>query len=381
MRQDYSQELSPEVREKMKRNLVYVSIFSIVMLFAGFTSAYIVSMGDIFWVKYPLPTGFWISSGLILLSSIFYIMANRKAKAMYAVEEKTVAREDENGEIIKETVATQVLVKPENISKVRLFMAATLLTGIGFAIFQWIGYGQLVDSGAHFRSSIMVVDGRYGDYFDIKYKGQFIELDANDYKIAGKKLDEAQMDALKSYMKPFEETASSKYHIQSLSPDFVLYFKSEPLTLQDGKLMRPNGQVLQYLDMRRLMYLAWNIRDGRGDFFHKGKLGEDFKIYYKGKQLDYKDRTLMFENKKLSAPLQNKINQSRDTATSYLYIITVLHLLHILGAIFYLIKMVRISFSKTLTVGNVLSLKLGAIFWHFLGLLWLYLLLFLLFIH
>jgi cytochrome c oxidase subunit 3 len=39
------------------------------------------------------------------------------------------------------------------------------------------------------------------------------------------------------------------------------------------------------------------------------------------------------------------------------------------------------SFSGKYDNGDVLSLRLGAIFWHFLGILWGYLLLFLLFIH
>jgi len=356
MRKDYSQELTPEVREKMKKNLVYVSIFSIVMIFAGFTSAYIVSMGDTFWVKYPLPSGFWISTVLIGLSSLFYILAIRASKG--------------------------AALSKGNTSRMRIFMIATLLSGIGFAVFQWVGYGQLVDSGANFRNSIMVVDGRYGEYFEVKYKGQFIEVDGNDYMIAGKPLNKAQSDALKAYMKKFETTADPKgYHIEGLSPDFVLYYRDEPLSLQDGKFIRPGGEVIQYLDMRRLMFLAWNVRDGRGDFFHRGKLGEDFHVYYKGKELSYKNRSLMFGNKVLSAPLQSKINQSRDTATSYLYIVTVLHLLHIIGALFYLIRMTKLSFSANFNEQNQLSLRLGAIFWHFLGLLWLYLLLFLLFIH
>lgn len=42
---DFSNELSPEIRVKMKKNLLYVGIFSIVMLFAGLTSAYYVNMG------------------------------------------------------------------------------------------------------------------------------------------------------------------------------------------------------------------------------------------------------------------------------------------------------------------------------------------------
>ena len=72
MRKEFDQELSPEVREKMRKNLVYVGIFSVIMLFAGFTSAYIVSMGDSFWLKYPLPPAFWISTAIIVLSSIFF---------------------------------------------------------------------------------------------------------------------------------------------------------------------------------------------------------------------------------------------------------------------------------------------------------------------
>jgi cytochrome c oxidase subunit 3 len=55
---NYENEMNPEVREKMKKNLVYVGIFSIVMLFAGLTSGYYVSMGKSFWLKYPMPAGF-----------------------------------------------------------------------------------------------------------------------------------------------------------------------------------------------------------------------------------------------------------------------------------------------------------------------------------
>lgn len=352
MHKDYSQELTPEVREKMKKNLVYVGIFSIVMIFAGFTSAYIVSMGDTFWVKYPLPSGFWISTLLILLSSLFYHLGIKSIRA-------------------------------GNSSRLKAFMLATLLAGIGFGIFQFVGYGQLVQSGANFTgSSIFVTEGHYGDYYEIKYKGQFLDVASNQYLLNGKPLTAAESQALKAYVKPFEKTADPKgYSIPALQPGFVLYYNSQPLTLQNGKLLKPDGTALQYTDMLRLQYLSWNIRDDRGDFFHKGELGKDFHVYYKGKELLYKNQDLKIGNKRLSAPLQMKANQSRDTATSYLYIITVLHLLHIVGALFYLLKMTSYSFTGKFTAENNLSLRLGAIFWHFLGLLWIYLLVFLLFIH
>ena len=159
-----------------------------------------------------------------------------------------------------------------------------------------------------------------------------------------------------------------------------MYYQNEPVKVEGGQLVA-GAKILQYTDMRRIQFLAWNIRDHRGDFFHKGQLGKDFHVFYKGKELTYKNRDLMYNQRKLSAPLQLKASQSRDTATSYLYIITVLHLLHILGASLYLLKMVLISFKPHLDEKNILSMRLGAIFWHFLGALWIYLLLFLIYIH
>lgn len=367
MRRDYSDELSPEVREKMKKNLVYIAIFSVVMIFAGFTSAYIVSMGDTFWVKYPLPTGFWMSTAVIIVSSIFYQLAVKNAQK-------------------------------EKVSTARLLMLLTLIFGIGFSVFQFVGYKQLVKEGAAGVSPIFVVDGRYGDYFEIKYQGKAIDVNGNDYLLAGKKMTEAQFATLQAFVKSFESSADMKaYTITSLNPAFEIFYQKEKVTVQGGKLVTAKGMILQYTDMRRLQSLAWNIRDGRGDFFHKGVLGKDFHVFYKGKELQYKNRELMLGKRRLSPPLQLKANQTRDLSTSYLYIITALHLLHIFGTTIYLIKMVIKSLKANAWSGvtgeeaqdkakkayekYVLSLRLGAIFWHFLGVLWIYLLIFLLYIH
>lgn len=367
MRRDYSDELSPEVRVKMKKNLVYIAIFSVVMVFAGFTSAYIVSMGDTFWVKYPLPTGFWISTTSIILSSIFYHFATKKAQN-------------------------------QEVSSAKLLMLLTLIFGIGFSVFQFVGYKQLIKDGAAGVSPIFVVDGRYGDYFEIKYQGKTIDVNGNDYLLGGKKMTDNQYATLQGFVKLFETSADIQgYTIHSLNSNFELFYQKEKVTVQGGKLVTAKGQILQYTDMRRLQSLAWNIRDKRGDFFHKGELGKDFHVYYKGKELQYKNRALMLGKRRLSPPLQLKANQTRDLASSYLYIITFLHLLHIVGTTIYLIKMVVKSLKakawNTVAAGEeqekaqtvyekyVLSLRLGAIFWHFLGILWIYLLIFLLYIH
>ena len=45
----------------------------------------------------------------------------------------------------------------------------------------------------------MVSEGRYGDYFEIKYKGDFIQVNGNDYLVNNKKLSNPEFDALKKY--------------------------------------------------------------------------------------------------------------------------------------------------------------------------------------
>lgn len=352
MKKEYSDELSPEVRVKMKKNLVYISIFSIVMLFAGFSSAYIVSMGDSFWLKYPLPNAFWVSTGLIALSSITYILAIRS-------------------------------IRQGNLSGLKMWISATLVLGLGFVYFQFKGYGQLTDNGIHaVNNHIIVTDGRYGDYYEIKYKGQFVEVDGNNFLLAGKPLSSNVMKEMQTFMLPFLKLEEKKeFVLSNASPDFQLFFNSSPLSIINNQLMKKDGQSLEFTDRLRLHYLAINIRDGRGDFFIRGQIGEDFNIYYKGEPLEYKDRTLQYKGQKLSKYLQLKAMETADTASSFLYILTILHLLHIIATILYLVKMATYSFSGRFTKENHLSLDLGAIFWHFLGLLWGYLLLFLLFIH
>jgi cytochrome c oxidase subunit 3 len=351
MRPDYSKELDPIVRVKMKKNLVYVGIFSVVMLFAGFTSAYIVSMGDSFWLKYPLPTFFWVSTVLILVSSILLEVAIRKAR-----------NKKKNG--------------------LRIFILATLLSGLAFVYFQFKGYGSLSDNGVHaVNNHVLVVDGRYGDYYSIKYKGELLDVDGVKYLYKGKQMPEVDYKRMSEFMKQFLALTPSKLVKAQSNKDFELIYNQEPIQIVNSKLLFKDSSELKYVDQLRLTQLARNIVDKRVDFFVRGEYGSDFTLYFKGKKLDYKNRSLYFEGKKLSKYLQVKALETADAASSYLYILTFIHLLHIMVTLIYLTKMTINSFSGKYDSGDVLSLRLGAIFWHFLGILWGYLLLFLLFIH
>ena len=72
-------------------------------------------------------------------------------------------------------------------------------------------------------------------------------------------------------------------------------------------------------------------------------------------------------------------NQS-NAAGSFLYILTGLHLLHLVGGILALGVVWMKSLKEKYNAENYIGIKLCAIFWHFLDALWIFLFLFLIFI-
>lgn len=69
------------LREKNRKLLLYVSIGSMVMLFGGLTSAFIVSKAGGGWQLVSVPTAFWFSTAAILLSSLSMRAAVAAVKA------------------------------------------------------------------------------------------------------------------------------------------------------------------------------------------------------------------------------------------------------------------------------------------------------------
>ncbi len=65
---------------------------------------------------------------------------------------------------------------------------------------------------------------------------------------------------------------------------------------------------------------------------------------------------------------------------SFLYVITALHLAHLLGGIIYLLVLITDAIRMKYNSGNYLPVQLGSIYWHFLDILWIYLFVFLLII-
>ncbi len=111
--------MEKKVKERSYKQMLWVSMVSMTMMFAGLTSAYVVSKSREDWVSFDLPIAFFISTALIILSSITFIMAKKSIASNH--QQKTTS-----------------------------LLLTTLILGIGFVYFQFQGFQQLIEAGLYF---------------------------------------------------------------------------------------------------------------------------------------------------------------------------------------------------------------------------------------
>jgi cytochrome c oxidase subunit III len=102
--------------------IMWVAIGSIVMMFAGLTSAFIVKSNQAGWKDVVIPKVFWISTAVILVSSITVQMALRS-------------------------------FKQREMNQYRMLIAVTFLLGAAFVILQVMGFQHLWNQGVQFKGA------------------------------------------------------------------------------------------------------------------------------------------------------------------------------------------------------------------------------------
>lgn len=113
-----------------------------------------------------------------------------------------------------------------------------------------------------------------------------------------------------------------------------------------------------------------------------GAYGMDYGITKDGVALVLADgQWYMPDDTAMERPLNAEIEEQKDRTGPYLYALTFLHLAHLFfGLVAVLVMIVKTARGRYTATDNV-GLWAGATYWHFLGGLWVYLLLFLLFVH
>jgi cytochrome c oxidase subunit 3 len=102
--------------------ILWVAIGSIIMMFAGFTSAYIVKREQPGWIGFSMPLIFWYSTAVILVSSVMIQLS-------------------------------MAAFKSRDMAKYRRLIALTTVLGLLFIILQIIGYYQLNKQGVKVEGS------------------------------------------------------------------------------------------------------------------------------------------------------------------------------------------------------------------------------------
>ncbi len=347
---EYSAEKNKqELEEKVKKNLLRFGIFSIIMLFAGLTSGYIVSRGSNFWVKLSLPSYFMWSCIIVIVSSLLLFLAIKSVK---------------NNKL---KIATSLV-------------SLSLILGLIFGITQYKGFMDMSNSGSPISGKIINLEGRYGEYFTLFKNGKEISFDGENYFWQGEQISDAFLLEMKDFLRPLLTVRDAK-------PSEIKNYGLYSLKMKDKALVYQNNRLeidklsLSPVEKSRLWHFAEAIISNRGDFYIIGKYGEDFSLDYKGQEVQYQNRKFYRNGQEISAYVYSELSSSSNRASSFILAFVVIHGLHWVAGIIVLLVLSINTGRQRYNSDKYIGLKIGSIYWHFLGILWLYLYLFLNFIH
>ena len=118
------------IRQKVAKPMLFLAMGSMVMLFAAFTSAYVVRQQKGDWLQFDIPQIFYISTAIILVSSVTMNWALSS-------------------------------IKKNNLAGLKKASAITLLLGIAFIVCQIMGWGILYDQKIVFAGKYSNASGSF----------------------------------------------------------------------------------------------------------------------------------------------------------------------------------------------------------------------------
>ena len=117
---DLTQGTPQEKRNRSKKMMLWFGIVSLIMSFAGWTSAFVVSRTREDWLQdFQLPNAFVISTILIVISSFTFIVAKRA-------------------------------IKKDKRSRTTFFLLLTFFLGLFFIANQFKGFNEIIEAGYNF---------------------------------------------------------------------------------------------------------------------------------------------------------------------------------------------------------------------------------------
>jgi len=331
-----------KLKEKTAKSLLWFGVGSITMMFAGLISAYIVSKGDMYWVSVKTPIDFWISSFIIAVSSFTIYLAYKFN---------------------------------QDRKKSLFFITITIVLGVMFSVYQYKGWTYLHSTGNSTADHIISPSEYITLKGDVLGDGNDIDLRISlDYETG-------------VFYAPKDVSGQKPLNLNNI-------FKKDGVVILQGAYLK-NVSSIGRLELNFVKGYLYAINDTdlksplntyyvtpTGQLLLLGVYGDDYTISYEDDVLEF-DKGYFYSSNDVGhlTPLNNKIINYKNNASSYIAILTALHLLHLLGGLIYLLI---VFFRVLLNINNQensLKIKLVSIYWHFLGLLWGFLFLFLFLFH
>jgi cytochrome c oxidase subunit 3 len=416
-------ELENHKHNKVVKGIAWYMVIASVLLFAGWVSAFIVSKMDKAWVVIDLPKPFYISTLLIILSSITLYLALR------------FARQNKQGML-------------------KGFLILTMLFGVSFAYVQYKGWKKLYSQGNVVTGNIFYTYGAYGTDFILLKDEEKIDFNGKDYLVNGIVLSELDVQEIRKFAYQIcgnrRREKLDNYMVENYNNSYSI-LRVQMDSLKEGvvefkeKKAYVNGEVFLAAAQKDLFRFAFGVYNQTPLFALKGEYGEDFVIRLNNETLEYENNKLFFPakdltqselaniNKKvfeggqeyeikkgkiyvngelvdqvnfetyvtlnegievhykngkwtrlreeLNTAQNNEMRQAGNIASSYIYVFTGMHVLHVLIALILLFVIIKRSFKGYYTEKNQLGIQATSIIWHFLGVLWLSLFLLLQYFH
>lgn len=118
------------MRKKSSKSLLWIGIVSIIMLFSGLTSAYVVRADNGNWLVFQLPSIAIVSTAVIIASSLTMLLA-------------------------------QMAIKKNNVKGTTLFLFITFVLGLVFTYTQYLGWKELTIQGIYFLGKYSNASGSF----------------------------------------------------------------------------------------------------------------------------------------------------------------------------------------------------------------------------
>ena len=117
-------------KSKALKMMLWFGLGSLIMTFAGLTSAFIVSKNRVDWVNdFPIPEAFYFSLIVIIISSLSLLISKK-----YLIENRTTSN---------------------------LFLIITIVLGLFFILLQFVGFRQIIEEGFHFTGPTSSINSSF----------------------------------------------------------------------------------------------------------------------------------------------------------------------------------------------------------------------------